>query len=205
MGRRSLFRAPHPPCNPCVPLEAAPPTVVRRSVPDRHTYYDVLETRSLHREGVIYVTYAPWSRREACHPSEGSQEWYMRSPVKAPLATLLSLMLLVAPTALDDPTVIDDESFAEPAAGYTTAAYNLPNSATSVNVASKRHGKGDRLTLYPGEGAGRDTDSVYIYWVGQRENGLVCVTYLNGRLKTERVWVNTAWWRKINVQIDCWR
>lgn len=123
----------------------------------------------------------------------------MRSPVKAPLATLLSLMLLVTPT------VIDDTKVAEPAAGYTTAAYNVPSSAMSVNVASKRHGKGDRLTLHPGEGSGRDIDSVYIYWVGQRENGLVCVTYLNGRLQSERVWVNTAWWRRINVQIDCWR
>lgn len=121
----------------------------------------------------------------------------MHTPV--PLATLFSIMLLVPST------LVDDTRFAEPAAGWTTAAKNLPASDTSVHVASKRNGDGDITTLDPGASTNRDTDSVYIHWVGQREQGVVCVTYLNGQLRSEQGWVNTAWWRRIHVQVECWR
>lgn len=134
--------------------------------------------------------------------------------MKKTLATLATAMLLA--TGLGTPAIASQDAvseqqvtaqgtIAEPdAIEFQTLSRNLWQSEMNVVVASGRGGSGTQQILRPATHSSRDTDSVYVYWAGQKIPGTNtrCYTYINNQIRGAG-WVDTLSWRSIDVNIQC--
>lgn len=107
------------------------------------------------------------------------------------IALVLSIIIAV-PSSAEDATT---DGYID----WTTPAVNVSTSLHRVLVAQHRSGEGTQRYLDPGQQSPQDTDSVYIYYT-KGTTGYLC-TSINGENKTARGWVNTAWYRKIEIKV----